>query len=36
MNKTTYTMIGKAPEPGGSYTLRGTGPLGPAAAMSYT
>ncbi len=36
MNKTTYTMIGKAPEPWGSYTLRGTSPLGPLADMSYT
>jgi len=36
MNKTTYTTIGKAPEPWGSYTLRGTGPLGPSADMSYT
>jgi len=36
MNKTTYTTIGKAPEPWGSYTLRGTGPLGPSAEMSYT
>jgi len=32
----TDMMIGKDPEPWGTYTFSGTGPFGPSTCLSYT